>query len=143
METMKNNLVRGALAVVAQSLLGAIWYSPLMFANVWIEAQGKTLSQMDQSNPIPFVFNFIYCVAYVWVMSRILKAMKVESVSQGTLCAGLIATSFTALSIATHYSFLQIAPTVILVDAGKEIVMGMLTGVILTVRQTEHALQKA
>ena len=40
------------LAVVANMIIGALWYSPLLFANVWMKSLGKTREELHASNPI-------------------------------------------------------------------------------------------
>ncbi len=36
------------LAVVANMVIGALWYSPLLFSNIWVKALGK---KMEDINP--------------------------------------------------------------------------------------------
>jgi hypothetical protein len=35
------------LAVVANMVIGALWYSPLLFSNIWVKALGKKMEDID------------------------------------------------------------------------------------------------
>lgn len=37
-------------AVVANMIIGALWYSPVLFANVWMKSLGKTREELQTSN---------------------------------------------------------------------------------------------
>jgi hypothetical protein len=35
------------LAVVANMVIGALWYSPVLFSNIWVRALGKKMEDID------------------------------------------------------------------------------------------------
>ena len=39
------------LAVVANMIIGALWYSPVLFANVWMKSLGKTRRRTAYKQP--------------------------------------------------------------------------------------------
>ena len=38
------------LAVIANMIIGALWYSPVLFAKVWMKSLGKTAEELHTSN---------------------------------------------------------------------------------------------
>ena len=38
------------LAVIANMIIGALWYSPVLFANIWMKSLGKTAEELHTSN---------------------------------------------------------------------------------------------
>jgi len=121
------------ISVIAQAALGALWYSPILFLHPWIVAQNKTLEAMNSSDPIPFVINFAYSVAYTLLLAKLLSGgpAKSPTAACGAKLGAAVSIGFVGLSLATHYSFLQLSGVVIAVDVAKEVVMGVMTGAIL------------
>jgi hypothetical protein len=61
------------LAAVANFVLGALWYSPLLFGKQWIKAQGfsKAKEEALKKKPMamPMVINFLTSILMVVVIS--------------------------------------------------------------------------
>lgn len=49
------------IAAVAAFALGALWYAPMLFGRVWMDASGVTEAQARQGNPAA-----IFGIAFVW-----------------------------------------------------------------------------
>ncbi|MEH7376512.1 DUF1761 domain-containing protein [Neobacillus drentensis] len=41
------SIIATILAVVANMVIGALWYSPLLFSNIWVKALGKKMEDID------------------------------------------------------------------------------------------------
>mgnify|MGYP001079183625 CR=1 FL=1 len=65
------------VAAIAAFVVGALWYSPLLFANVWIKAKGFTegdISKAKEKNMVPsylagFVINIVTAVSFAFFIS--------------------------------------------------------------------------
>jgi len=51
MEEMKMNWVAYAVAVVAQMIIGYLWFHPAVMGKRWAQANGKTIDEMKPKNP--------------------------------------------------------------------------------------------
>ena len=38
------------LAVIANMIIGALWYSPVLFAKIWMKSLGKSMEELQTSN---------------------------------------------------------------------------------------------
>ena len=38
------------LAVIANMVIGALWYSPVLFAKIWMKSLGKSMEELQMAN---------------------------------------------------------------------------------------------
>ncbi len=50
MDISQISLLAIVLAVIANMIIGALWYSPVLFANIWMKSLGKTAEELHKSN---------------------------------------------------------------------------------------------
>lgn len=51
MENMNLNWAAYAVAVVAQTIIGYLWFHPAVMGKMWAEANGRTIDEMKPKNP--------------------------------------------------------------------------------------------
>jgi hypothetical protein len=126
---MKLNAKAIAASFVASQALGFLWYG-VLFGQPWAAAQGKTLEGIH-STPTPFVLGFIATLLYAIAVGAILRR------GNGELCPGRgaaigagIGLALVALPLVTHYAFLSLSPTLMLIDGSKELMTGIVVGAI-------------
>ena len=122
---------RIALSVVSMQVLGALWYSPVLFLPLWVAAQGKRPEELNMSNPLPFVYSIGSSILFSVILNAANEATGTKCAARGALRGAMLALGTTALGVATHYGFLNLPGILILIDGGKEIVAGALAGAIL------------
>jgi hypothetical protein len=72
---------------VAHMILGALWYSPLLFGRVWLRLMDKSQEDIKAMNPpaaLGYALNFVFALVMAYVLVHILHAFEAE-----TLLAGL------------------------------------------------------
>lgn len=118
-------------ATVVYFALGALWYSPLMFAKTWMELQNIKEEDIDGPNPVIFLYSFILQAIAVTSLALFISAMNIDGASNGAIIglgagAGILFTLagttgiFTELKLKLHF-----------VDSGYHVIGMILAGLIL------------
>lgn len=111
--------------------LGALWYSPLMFAKTWMELRNIKEEDIDGPNPIIFLYSFILQAIAVTSLALFISAMGVEGATNGAIIglgagAGILFTLagttgiFSDLKLKLHF-----------IDSGYHVIGMILAGLIL------------
>jgi hypothetical protein len=118
--------------------LGALWYSPVMFAKPWLSSLGKTEEQLQEdarqrSMSLTFGLSFIAYFAMAFVMSHIIDYAAAKTLSDGLrtgfwLWLGLVATTSLVLSLFESRSM-----RLYLIDMGYHLIGMLIMGGILAV----------
>lgn len=121
-------------AALAAWLIGALWYSPLLFARAWVKAHGHTpekLAAMRANAGKAYAGSFLAFVLIAYVLHLFLHRLGVTSASAGVVWAFHAWLGF-ALPIgftANLYSDKPIATFII--DAGYQLLYLVVMGAIL------------
>lgn len=124
------------VATVAGMVLGALWYSPVLFYKAWLDGLGKTDEEVQaEAGPLNYVGTFIAILVMAYVLAHILDAFKADSLWMGIQGGfwswlGLVATTKGINSIFDGSSL-----KLYLVDVGYHLVMLLLMGAILAIWQ--------
>ncbi|MFK4998870.1 DUF1761 domain-containing protein [Bacillus sp. N9] len=79
------------LAVIANTIIGALWYSPILFANVWLKSLGKTEDELNKSSAnIGYALTMAAAVISAIVLSLFISMMNNITIGGGALI-GLLA----------------------------------------------------
>jgi hypothetical protein len=123
------------LAVIVATLLyfflGALWYSPVLFAKKWMELRNISENDIDGPNPVIFLYSFLLQLIAVSSLALFITAMGVESAVHGALVgfgagAGILFSLagttgiFTELKIQLHF-----------LDSGYHVIGLTIAGIIL------------
>jgi hypothetical protein len=94
------NILGVVAAAVAYYILGALWYSPLLFAKPWMSAMGKTMEEIKQgSSPAKAMgISAITALTTIYILAVFVKNVGADTLMEGAmigflLTLGLIATS--------------------------------------------------
>lgn len=73
MEEMHINWLAYGIAVVAQMVLGFIWFHPAVMGKMWAKACGVTVEEMKPSNPgLTYGLTIIYTLVFTfWLMINV------------------------------------------------------------------------
>ncbi len=83
------NIFAVFVAALAQFVIGGLWYSPVLFANTWLAALGKTpgsMQGMSKKQYIAFGMSFIGSLLMANVLAHVIDAF--DGVSAGAGIAG-------------------------------------------------------
>ena len=81
-----HQLLHVLVAAIAAWLLGALWYSPVMFAKAWVKAHGYTAEQVAAMQTMQgkvIGMTLVALLLMAWVLSVFLNHLGVDSLSDG------------------------------------------------------------
>jgi hypothetical protein len=112
------------LATVVAQVIGGLWYSPLLFAKVWLQEVGLTEEQIKASpSKVPFLVAIGAGFVLALALAFLHLALKTESFSGGLwagLWVGVVAgVGISAASSAPHYAFTGKSRLLFLIDHGQ------------------------
>ena len=115
-------------------LLGALWYSPLLFAKHWINAIGKTEEDLKGgASPITYVITFVVWVVTLYVLSVFIHYSGASTLGYGMLAGFLCWFGFYALLSLMTNLFEQKPKQLWLINASYVLVAFLIAGGILAI----------
>lgn len=66
-------------------MLGALWYSPVLFANTWIKLRNIPIDETDDPNPVIFFYSFILQLIAVVSLALFIAAMSIGGAANGAI----------------------------------------------------------
>jgi hypothetical protein len=119
-------------AVIANMIIGALWYSPVLFANIWMKSLGKSMEELQTSNA-----NIGYgLTTLAGIISAIVLSLFISMLDSVTIGGGALIGFLASLGIA---SARELSPTffegrkytLFLISAGYHIVSLTVMGIII------------
>ncbi len=100
------NLLAVLIAAVINMVLGALWYSPALFAKTWMTALGKTEEEIKNSSTgLIYVVNTIGNLVLAYVLAHIVDYAQATSVVQGAQAGFWVWLGFLVPPLLTVYLF--------------------------------------
>jgi Protein of unknown function (DUF1761) len=93
------NWIAVAVAAVWPMVLGALWYSPVLFADPWIRAVGRTREQLAGAQ-LGYVISAVGALIMSYAMARIVRWAEVDDLWNGALVGLLVWVGFVATVLA-------------------------------------------
>ena len=122
------------VSAVAVFVIGALWYSPMLFGKAWVKAHGHTpekIEAMRASMGRAYGVSFLCYVVMAVAMAILVRRMDVIYVRGGVKLGALIGVGFAATIGLTSHMFSEKKLATWLIDAGYQIVYLMVMGAIL------------
>lgn len=123
------NVLAVIVAAASSFLVGGLWYSPMLFGNVWSRENGST-QKAGSGHPakvfgVSFVFSLVAAFAFaLWLGPAPVLS---DAITRGLLAGfGMVAASF-----GINYQFANRSALLWLVDGGYHTVQFLLFGLIL------------
>ncbi|OZM57335.1 hypothetical protein CIB95_07690 [Lottiidibacillus patelloidae] len=86
------------LAVISNGVIGALWYSPLLFGNRWISAMGKKKEDFDKSGAnIGYMLTMIAAIITALTLTFFINMMEVVTIGGGALIGFLAGLGIAAM----------------------------------------------
>ncbi|MEO6526472.1 MAG: DUF1761 domain-containing protein [Gemmatimonadaceae bacterium] len=128
------NWIAVLVATVVGFVLGALWFSPLLFSNRWMAALGKSKEELGKSGPalgpalaLSFAVTFITALALA-----VLLVIMPLTTTLGALRLGLmLGVVFYALATATDYVYTGWPRTIYWIQASYHVLMIAIMAVII------------
>jgi hypothetical protein len=122
------------VSAIVVFLIGALWYSPVLFAKAWMRAHGHTpekLREMQTQAGRAYAVSFVCYLVMAVAMSILLQRVGVVSVLTGIKLGALLGLGFAAPIGLTGNVFSDKPLSAYLIDAGYQIVYLIVMGAIL------------
>ena len=122
------------VSAVAVFVIGALWYSPMLFGKAWVKAHGHTpekIEAMRASMGRAYGVSFVCYLVMAAAMAILIQRMDVIYVRGGVKLGALIGVGFAATIGLTSHMFSEKKLATWLIDAGYQIVYLMVMGAIL------------
>ena len=126
---MRINWLAILVALVAQQVLSLCWYS-ILFQDAWSAGIGKRPEELGPT-PGRFILAAIAGILLPIGIAWILHRTNLRGIKNGALVGLGVGLMLVAPPVLVHEAFLGYPPTVLAIDAGKEIVGCFIVGVIL------------
>lgn len=122
-------------AAAATMVLGALWYSPLLFGNLWIKAHGFTKERIDRMKEggmgKAYGFSFVAYLVMVTVLSILIEVSRLTTAFGGACIGWLCWLGFAATIGLTSHLFSERKLSAYLIDVGYQLVYLVVMGAIL------------
>ncbi len=136
METVDVQWMALLVAVIINMVVGAIWYSPVMFGKAWQKFIGKTDKQLSETAKGAYIYAVVMALVQSFVLKHFVTYATVFYPSYSNLEIGLftgawIWIGFVATSVGLSYIFAARRKKLLLIDAGYHLVVLMINGALL------------
>ena len=128
------NYLAVVVAALATFFIGALWYSPLLFAKQWVKAHGyseEKLKEMQKSAMPAYLVSLASYFVMAYVLAVFIANMNVTGAKEG-MCVGFLAwLGFAATIGLTANMFSEKKIATYYIDAGYQLVYLLVMGAIL------------
>ena len=118
-------------ATVVYFVLGALWYSPVLFGNIWMKLRNLSKETMDDPNPIIYLYSFILQFIAVVSLALFITALGVDSAGNGALIGFGAGAGFVFTLAGTTGIFTEVPMKLHFLDNGYHVVGLVLAGLVL------------
>jgi uncharacterized membrane protein required for colicin V production len=131
MPEMDVNYAAVITATLFSFILGAFWYSPLMFGEQWMAAIGKSEEDLKESRSISvYLMSLLAWFIATYVLANIVNFAGAGTLGNGMIIGFLCWLGFIAVISLMHNMFEKRGTTVWLVNAGYSLVGFLVSGAI-------------
>lgn len=129
MKSVDVNYLAVLVAAFVPIVLGALWYSPLLFADRWMRAVGRTREELGDA-ALGYLLSAVGALVTSYALARIVRWAEVDDIWNGALVGGLVWVGFVATVLAVTTYFGGKPRALWLIDAGYQLVALVLMGAI-------------
>jgi Protein of unknown function (DUF1761) len=130
MQDVDLNWLAIIVAAIIPMVLGALWYSPILFADRWMQAVGRTGEELGDS-ALGYLLSAVGAFLSAYVLARIIKWAEVDDLGNGILVGLLVWVGFVATVLAVTTYFGGRPRMLWLINAGYQLVALVLMGALL------------
>ncbi|HYU00045.1 MAG TPA: DUF1761 domain-containing protein [Gemmatimonadales bacterium] len=135
MPTANVNILAVIVAAVATLILGAVWYSPVLFAKAWIQAHGYTPEKLEEMKKRgvtrAYAVSGLCYLVMAYVLALLASYTQATSFVQGLWLGFLLWLGFAATIGLTANVFSNNPIAVWVIDAGYQLAYLLLMGVVV------------
>ena len=129
---MEVNYLAVIVAGVVSWILGALWYSPILFGKAWQKELGFTDEYLKKGNmPLIFGSSLILMIIMAFGVVPVIKAHPEITWSHGFFHGAMIGLLFAAASMGINYLYQRKSIKLFLIDASYQVLFLGIAGMIL------------
>ncbi|HEU5260136.1 MAG TPA: DUF1761 domain-containing protein [Gemmatimonadales bacterium] len=136
MPTTTVNILAVIVAAVATFILGAVWYSPVLFAKQWMQAHGYTPEKVEEMRKKgmarAYAVSVLCYLAMAYVLALLASYTQATTLAQGLWLGFLAWLGFAAPLGLTANMFSDKPIAVWVIDAGYQLAHLLLMGAIVS-----------
>jgi hypothetical protein len=122
-----------AVSVIANFVIGGIWYSPLLFVKPWLKMSGVDKQVFDAGLPKALLGDLFSAIAIALVLNQVMRWSGVIGLGSGLLVSVFIWVGFVVSVLITQVTYERRPFAFFAISAGYRFVTLMAMGVILSV----------
>lgn len=130
MQDIELNWLAILVAAFVPMVLGAVWYSNVLFARPWMRAIGRTPEEISGAG-LGYAISAVAAVITSYVLARIVKWAEVDDLVNGALVGLLVWLGFNATVLAITTWFGGHSRVLWLINTGYHLVSLLIMGAIL------------
>jgi hypothetical protein len=120
------------LCVIANGVLGALWYSPVLFANQWMAARGVRKEDISRNNMGPsYAFMMIGALITAISLSLIMSSFENVTITVGAFTGFVCGFGIAAMRELAPTMFEERSKKLFFISSGYHIVSLTLMGIII------------
>lgn len=129
--SLEVNFLAVIVGGVLYMIVGALWYSPMLFGNYWMKQIGKTVEEIQQSSPLEYGYAFVAALLSTFMLAVFMKALGAATLTDGLMAGGLVWLGFVATTTLTYTIFEGPPKTVWMLYQGYQLLMLLIVGGLL------------
>ena len=94
------SLLAVLVSAIVGMVIGALWYSPILFGKVWMNLSGFTDKKMQEMKKkgmaVPYILNFIFILILSYVLALFINASQAVTIMQGAIVGFFVWIGFMA-----------------------------------------------
>ena len=118
------------VATIVGFVLGAVWFSPVLFSNKWMAALGKTKEEMGSQVPA-IALSFVVTLATAIALAVLLAIMPLTTTPGAFRLGLMLGVVFYALATLSDHAFTGWSRTIWWIQAGYHVVQTAIMAVII------------
>lgn len=129
------NWIAVIVAALAYFVLGALWYSKLLFAKRWMADLKIDVNNPDAKKGIGMMFGGSVVLMFVQCLALAILAGRIDGISatwmSGAKLGALVGCGFCAAAVGVNYLYEKKPLSLFLINAGYAIVGNIIAGIII------------
>lgn len=132
MQNIEINHLAAIVAALSAFIIGGLWYSPVLFGNIWMREAGLTAAELKKGNMAKiFGLSFVLSLIMSYNLAAFLSGP--ADLGWGIAAGALAGIGWVGLSFGVNYLFERKSFTLFLINAGYNAVTFMVMGAIIGV----------
>lgn len=133
MPSVDVDLVAVVVAALVNMVVGAVWYSPAMFAKQWSKLAGVKAADMGKDASSAYAITTAGALVQAWILTHFVQWAGATTVSEGAIVGFMLWLGFVAITQGVNTVFAGTRKKLWAINTGYFLVVLVVTGALLAV----------